>query len=976
MASWALRQHQVISQCIKEQTGRHGATVDRNGAITGGHVTAPVTADGIEPGSRVWLNRQSVVPTCNGYASGYAAVVPWQWRPIHAAGGTQPAVVLGRHHEAGGRQRWRGSCMLLRAHHTLPPHSGAHRSYLRLLLALAVGVSLAVTPAAATCYFGEPGKTLLNCTDIASGADLDLSGQGITSVACGAFAGATLRQLDLSGNSLTTLHPCMWEGLAMTGGTVAAEVLLNDNSIDALCGGVFNETGWTLRYLALQSNSLTYMEPQAFSGMTVDELFLQSNNLANLANGTFSGLNVHTTLALNNNQLLRVDHGAFEGLLSSGGTTLNLEYNTIASIGDGAFSGLVLDTLRIEFNPLASLNASMWRGLSVDTLFVGGAYTTLPAFSFSGLSVTKLKVRAASLVHVDAQAMNGLFFRQGGGGSAEQGLELRQNSFTTLPRQLLWGIRGSSTTFIVRVYANYKLRYLPPGFFFPPPPALKVATADLHDSDLQVFTNCAYTSSVPGDKVYVGSYRGTFGPEDSLVSGYCSPCTMDNVTQTLTNCSAFRGTDLLVPAWGLHRVNHDALAGLDLTSIDMSHNSDLQGLPRTLFTGMAQPPSAVDLSDCGLAYLPPRVFAPLPPGATVDLEGNLPSLLAPCAHVGGNHGGQSYCSPCTVVNDTLVSCSGYNGSHLDLREWSLSHVEHGALSGVSATSVDMSHNDMLTALPGGLFRGMVKPPSAVDLSDCGLAYLPPRVFAPLPPGATVDLSGNPTSLFQPCAHSGSVGSITFCSPCTVVGDILTSCSGFDAPRLDLSSWGLRGVVEEAMVGVNATVLDLSDNRLESLPRHLFSMAEWPPAKILLVNNDIAYLPAEVFSALPAGATVEVAGNPASLTASGCAYAVPSVAIGQPYCSPCDVDNGFLVSCAGFPSDSLYLQAWGLTTISQTALHGLSLASLDMSHNSLEGLPLVLFREMVTAPSDVDLSYNELHAFPPGVFAPLPPSAEV
>ena len=137
---------------------------------------------------------------------------------------------------------------------------------------------------------------------------LDLSGQNITALAAGDFAGLTA--LDgfcyLFDNDLTTLPDDVFDGL-----TALMELELFNNDLTALPDDVFD--GLTaLMELYLNNSELTTLPGEVFDGLTALEILLLDNNdLTMLPARVFDGLTSLETLSLSNNELT---HAARRGV--------------------------------------------------------------------------------------------------------------------------------------------------------------------------------------------------------------------------------------------------------------------------------------------------------------------------------------------------------------------------------------------------------------------------------------------------------------------------------------------------------------------------------------------------------------------------------------------------------------------------------------------------------------------------------------
>ena len=158
----------------------------------------------------------------------------------------------------------------------------------------------------------------VNVADLASIApSLDMSGEGISSLKEGDFAGLTsVRTLKLDNNSFTTLPAGVFTGLtALT--TLRLDGDDDPQSVQGLTSlpaGVF--TGLTaLTTLVLRDNNLTSLPAGVFTGLTaLESLELNHNNLTSLPATVFSGLTALRILTLHQNDLTSLPDGVFTGL--------------------------------------------------------------------------------------------------------------------------------------------------------------------------------------------------------------------------------------------------------------------------------------------------------------------------------------------------------------------------------------------------------------------------------------------------------------------------------------------------------------------------------------------------------------------------------------------------------------------------------------------------------------------------------------
>ena len=284
-----------------------------------------------------------------------------------------------------------------------------------------------------------PGVT--HCAELtteqlaAISADIDLSGDGITTLQAGDFQGLELIDtLDLSSNGLTMLPAGVFDGLRLSG-----SLDLSSNDLTMLPAGVFD--GLRLSgSLDLSSNDLTMLPAEVFDGLRLSgSLDLSSNNLRTLPAGLLDGLSVGDTLDLSSNDLRTLPAEVFEGLRLSG--SLDLSSNDLRTLPAGAFEGLsVGDTLDLSSNDLTMLPAGVFEGLRLSGSLdlSSNDLTMLPAEAFDGLRLSgSLGLFSNDLTTLPAGVFDGL--------SVGDTLYLSSNDLTMLPAGVFDGLRLSGS---------------------------------------------------------------------------------------------------------------------------------------------------------------------------------------------------------------------------------------------------------------------------------------------------------------------------------------------------------------------------------------------------------------------------------------------------------------------------------------------------------------------------------------------------
>lgn len=186
------------------------------------------------------------------------------------------------------------------------------------------------------------GRDCADVADVATIANLDLSGSGIRFLRARDFSGMPgLAQLNLSSNQITALPPEIFAGLANLR-------LLNlaDNNFATLPFGAFFQTPRLLA-LWLNGNRLTTLAPTVFIGNPfLTWLFLNDNLLQELPASLLLVQSGVRALHLHGNRIEALPDGFFRGLAFV--SRLNLTGNP------GAPFTFALDLLRVDADPAAA----------------------------------------------------------------------------------------------------------------------------------------------------------------------------------------------------------------------------------------------------------------------------------------------------------------------------------------------------------------------------------------------------------------------------------------------------------------------------------------------------------------------------------------------------------------------------------------------------------------------------------------------
>ncbi|XP_078405224.1 uncharacterized protein LOC144684823 [Cetorhinus maximus] len=163
--------------------------------------------------------------------------------------------------------------------------------------------------------------------------------------------------------------------------------------------------------LFLDSNSLIYIHPQAFTSLiNLYYLYLNNNQIQHFSPGTFGGLSKLRSLHLQHNQILYISGGLFSDLTAL--QYLQLEGNSISVLSGGMFMGLMsLHTLHLANNRISWISNSSFRQLTRLELLnlQGNCLTWIPSNTFFQLKILKrlvLSNNPIKLIH--PYSFNGL----------------------------------------------------------------------------------------------------------------------------------------------------------------------------------------------------------------------------------------------------------------------------------------------------------------------------------------------------------------------------------------------------------------------------------------------------------------------------------------------------------------------------------------------------------------------------------------
>ncbi|XP_067553288.1 leucine-rich repeats and immunoglobulin-like domains protein 3 isoform X3 [Pseudorca crassidens] len=166
----------------------------------------------------------------------------------------------------------------------------------------------------------------------------------------------SLETLDLSGNNIselkTALPPLQLKYL-----------YINSNRVTSMEPGYFDSLANTLLVLKLNRNRISALPPKMFRLPQLQHLELNRNKIKNVDGLTFQGLGALKSLKMQRNGVTKLMDGAFWGL--SNMEILDLTFNHLSRLDDSSFLGLsLLNTLHIGNNKVSYIADCAFRGLS------------------------------------------------------------------------------------------------------------------------------------------------------------------------------------------------------------------------------------------------------------------------------------------------------------------------------------------------------------------------------------------------------------------------------------------------------------------------------------------------------------------------------------------------------------------------------------------------------------------------------------
>ncbi|XP_049639013.1 leucine-rich repeats and immunoglobulin-like domains protein 3 [Suncus etruscus] len=233
---------------------------------------------------------------------------------------------------------------------------------------------------------------------------LDLSNNNISELKT-SFPPLHLKYLYINSNRVTWMEPGYFDSLANT----LVVLKLNRNRISALPPKMFKLP--QLQHLELNRNKIKNVDGLTFQGLgALKSLKMQRNGVTKLMDGAFWGLSNMEVLQLDHNNLTEITKGWLYGLLML--QELHLSQNAINRISPDAWEFCQkLSELDLTFNHLSRLDDSSFLGLSLlNTLHIGNNKVNYIAdCAFRGLSSLKTLDLKNNEISWTIEDMNGAF---------------------------------------------------------------------------------------------------------------------------------------------------------------------------------------------------------------------------------------------------------------------------------------------------------------------------------------------------------------------------------------------------------------------------------------------------------------------------------------------------------------------------------------------------------------------------------------
>ncbi|XP_046391985.1 protein artichoke [Ischnura elegans] len=622
-----------------------------------------------------------------------------------------------------------------------------------------------------------------------------------------------LRTLDLSNNGIMSL-----EGGIVDGCTDLQELILSRNDLVQVPSAPTNGPR-ALKYMALDKNKIGTIRSSAFlPHRQLETIDLSDNGLATIESGAFVGLSSLRRVLLAHNSLKRLDSDVFHGAQNI--EILDLSDNLMAELPSVALHAfLYLKILNMSSNSIQTVfNKDLQRHSSLEVLDLSrNSISSLGPGTFLGLrSLRRLDLSVNSLRTVEDDVFDGL--------PSLSWLSLRDNNVLLVPSSALGRLPRLS-----HLYLDFNRVAAVSGHHLLPDLAPSLRVLDLSFNVIRELPLDAFLRFSSLSQLRLSGNR-LAALEDGSLAG------LDRALESLY----LDGNRLRrLPPLKLPRLRYLSVARNRLVTFpDLSSTPALEYLVLSEnggggygdAAGLRFPPNislpmgllSLDLSAVGLRSLPQSpfvcrslqtliirgnsltrisggAFSSLPALRTLDLSGNALSDIAE----GAFRGLQTLRNLSLAGNRLSSFVDSFFGSVSVLDELDLSNNYISLLSPHSFRvhphlRVLRLARNRLSLLSPTLFRAL---PSLrhVDLSQNAIRAVSAGLFSDLPQLRTLGLRDNRIDNLEEGAFSNS-SQLQF---------------------LDLSGNHIDRLGERAFEGLIRLVLNLSSNRLNSLPDAIF-----------------------------------------------------------------------------------------------------------------------------------------------------------
>lgn len=219
-----------------------------------------------------------------------------------------------------------------------------------------------------------------------------------------AFYGlSNLRQLNLSGNSLTQLSANQFTMKYLE------KLDLSHNDVNAIDSETFSELQY-LKELDLSKNSLTQLDERTFTRLShLKALYLNENSISNIQPNTFAGLLVLDRLELSSNSLSTINDSPF-GTSPLPLRKLFLKSNNIIQVDANSFNSLPrVDFLVLADNKITTLPPNVFTPLkNLRKIHLqNNLLTEIPLQAFEDISkVIELQIKHNRLTFLPATSLS------------------------------------------------------------------------------------------------------------------------------------------------------------------------------------------------------------------------------------------------------------------------------------------------------------------------------------------------------------------------------------------------------------------------------------------------------------------------------------------------------------------------------------------------------------------------------------------